>query len=119
MHQNHFTAGIVQVPRLSADHDGYLGKVGDELRMFTIGVWNRSNVPDPKPGSPDNPLPSMDDLAKLSQVYKLYATHFTGKVVLSQDAKQQKQALLAAHETIRQQGLDQLLPDHMRVMMHD
>lgn len=92
----------------------YLGTVGFELNMFTIGVWNRSRTNAAVLGATTNASPATEDMVRLAQVYRIYAKHFPEEVVLSQRPAKHKKALQAAHEELRQQGLIELLPQQFQ-----
>lgn len=108
----------VMLSRVWPFPETYLGRVGLDLNMFTVGVWNRSNT-EYLPGSQMNPLPPGDELARLSRVYTIYADHFPDRVVFSQSPSRHRQALKAAHAQIRAEGLDELLPENYRDLVLD
>lgn len=64
----------------------------------------------PADGAIDNAVPSTDNLKNLRDVYTIYRKNFSDSVIMSRNADKQKQALMAAHKEIENQGLDKLIP---------
>lgn len=81
-------------------------KVGVELLFITNDIWKRNGITvEPTPGA-DNKAPSKDDLSKLTRIYQIYRKYFTDTVIWSRDYEMQREAILSAHNEIKQQGLD-------------
>lgn len=98
-----FLDSMLQRPQMSV-----LARLGLELQYFSMDVWDKNGLKQPT-RSDNNSIPSLDDLAKLNEVYIIYRNHFTDSVIRSRNFEQQRQALIEANREIKSKGLDGLL----------